>query len=424
MFKNIAEIKASHLCYGCGTCNAVCNAQAITMRYDEIGRLLPFIDETLCSNCGLCTKICPSVDMKNIQLSDAEDFYIGNVISSYIGKSNDENIFKNAQSGGLVTAVLKKLFETCEIDAAIVCKVEFAEKYTSNAVVITSVSELYDCQKSSYVPVDICSAVKKIDDYKSVAMVGTGCHIQGINALKNFKQKFKEKIKYSFGLICDRTLCKTVTDVLYNDFFTNENKKLIWRDKSTNYKNASLVIKTANGKTQELPRWQRFTLKDPFTNPRCRICFDKLNVNADIVFGDPWGMNNVDWQNGESVIITRTQNGDSLISKMIDNGDISCKNAPLTEVITGQLIEKRKMQVSSALKYYKKSGWQIPYYAEKLILEGNEFASDKLILDFIADSKLSKDEIIKKYRLYLKKTRIKNFVKAIVSRCIKPFKKK
>lgn len=109
---------------------------------------------------------------------------------------------------------------------------------------------------------------------------------------------------------------------------------------------------------------------------------------------------------------------------MIDEGDITCKNAPLTEIITGQLIEKRKMQVSSALKFYKKSGWQIPYYAEKLILEGNKFAADNLILEFIADSKLSKDEIIKKYRLYLKKTRIKNFVKAIVSRCIKPFKKK
>ena len=389
--KNISEIKDSLLCYGCGTCNTVCNAQAIIMKYDEIGRLLPFIDETLCSNCGLCAKICPSVDIKTIQLPKTDDLYIGNVIRTYIGKSNDEKIFKNAQSGGLVTAVLKKLFETYEIDAAIVCKVEFAEKYTSNAVIITSISELYDCQKSSYVPVDICSAVKKIDDYKSIAVVGTGCHIQGINALKNFKQKFKEKIKYSFGLICDRTLCKTVTDVLYNDYFSNENKKIIWRDKSSNYINASLIIKTANGKTQKLPRWQRFALKDPFTNPRCRICFDKLNVNADIVFGDPWGMNNVDWQNGESLIITRTTNGDNLISKMINESDIICKNATLTEVIAGQLIEKRKLQVSSALKFYKKSGWKVPCYAEKLIFEGYEFATDNLILNFIADSKLSKE---------------------------------
>ena len=422
MFNNVNEIKLSHLCYGCGTCNAVCNANAIKMEYDNIGLLQPTIEGTKCIDCGLCAKVCPSVDYKKIQLPNTEDFYVGNVIRTFIGKSSDERIFRNAQSGGMVTAVLKHLFDCGKIDAAIVCKVEYARDYVSKAIVITSVSELYDCQKSSYVPVDICSAVKKIDDYKSVAVVGTGCHIQGINALKNFKQKFKEKIKYSFGLICDRTLCKTVTDVLYNDYFSNENKKLIWRDKSSNYKNASLVIKTIDGKTQKLSRWQRFALKDPFTNPRCRICFDKLNVNADIVFGDPWGMNNVDWQNGESVIITRTQNGESLILQMIDEGDITCKNAPLTEVITGQLIEKRKLQVSSALKFYKKSGWEIPYYAEKLILEGNEFAVDNLILDFIADSKLSKDEIIKKNRYYLKKVRIKNLFRSIISHCVKSFK--
>lgn len=394
------------------------------MEFDEIGLLQPQIDETLCNNCGLCAKICSSVDEKNIQLPETEDSYIGNVINTYIGKSNDEKIYKNAQSGGMVTAVLKKLFETGEIDAAIVCKVNFAEKYHSEAVIITSANELYDCQKSSYTPVDICSAVKKIDNYNSIVVVGTGCHIQGINALKTFKQKYREKIKFTFGLICDRTLCRTVTDVLYSDYFEKEDKKIIWRDKSSNYKNARLVITTADGKIKELPRWQRVALKDPFTNPRCRICFDKLNVNADIVFGDPWGMNNVDWQNGDSVIITRTDNGDDLISRLIAEGDVSCKKAPLSEVLSGQLIEKRKIQVSSALKFYKKSGWQIPSYADKLIVQKDDAAIGKLISEFIADSKLSKEEIIKKNRLYLKKTRVKNFVKTIISRCIKPFKKK
>ena len=192
MFNNINAIKTSHLCYGCGTCNVVCNAEAITMKFDEIGRLFPFIDESLCTKCGLCSKICPSVDEKKIQLPEYEDFYFGNVVGTYIGKSKDEEIFNNAQSGGLVTAVLKKLFETDEIDAAICCKVDYADEYTSKAVVLTSVSELYDCQKSSYVPVDICSAIKQTEDYKSIAVIGTGCHIQGINALKNFNEPLKK----------------------------------------------------------------------------------------------------------------------------------------------------------------------------------------------------------------------------------------
>ena len=36
-------------------------------------------------------------------------------------------------------------------------------------------------------------------------------------------------------------------------------------------------------------------LKDMFTAPHCRICYDKVNVFSDIVFGDPWCMDDVDW---------------------------------------------------------------------------------------------------------------------------------
>lgn len=61
---NINEIKNSQLCYGCGTCNVVCNKDAITMQYDNIGRLQPIIDDAKCVNCGLCSKICPSLDQK------------------------------------------------------------------------------------------------------------------------------------------------------------------------------------------------------------------------------------------------------------------------------------------------------------------------------------------------------------------------
>lgn len=423
MFNNVNDVKYSHLCYGCGTCNAICNTNAITMKYDAIGLLQPVINESICTQCGLCVKICPSVDSKNIQLPKIDDYYVGNYINTLIGKSNDEIIFKNAQSGGMVTAVLKKLFDTKEIDAAIVCKVEFADSYLAKVVVIDSISDLYDCQKSSYIPIDICSAVLLTEKYKSIAVVGTGCHIQGIKALKNLKQKYRDKIKYSLGLICDRTLCKTVTDVLYGDYLKNISKKIVWRDKSLNYKNAKLIIKTEDGKIRELPRWQRFVLKEPFTNPRCRICFDKLNVNADIVFGDPWGMNNIDWQNGESVIITRTQIGDELISKMIADGDVMCKKTAMSEIIAGQLIEKRKLQVSSALKFYKRMNWQIPNYAEKLIKESDEFSSDKKILEFISDSKRSKNDIVKKYRWFLKKICVENYVKAIITHCLKIFQK-
>ena len=396
--KNINIIKESQLCYGCGTCNVVCNKDAITMKYDNIGRLLPIINEEKCVNCGLCYNICPSLDQKGIQLPQTEDCYVGNVINTYIGKACDERIYRNSQSGGLVTAVLKYLFDTRKIDAAIVCKVTDAMEYTSKATVVTSSEELIECQKSSYVPIDMVSAIKSANKYNSIAVVGTGCHIQGFHALREFKKDFNERIKFTLGIICDRTLCKTATDVLHTSLFKDERKRIIWRDKSVNYKKARLLIKTLDGKQKILPRWQRFVLKDPFTNPRCRICFDKLNVHADMVFGDPWGMSNVDWQRGMSLVLTRSERGEDVINGLMQKGDARLGKASLSEVIQGQHIEKRKRDVSVALSTYQRQGWVQPSYAERLEMTsvyGNSRIPE-MITRFVEDARLTKDEIVRK----------------------------
>lgn len=423
---NINEIKDSQLCYGCGTCNVVCNKDAITMQYDNIGRLQPIIDDAKCVNCGLCNKICPSLDQKGIQLSDTEDYYVGHVINTYIGKATDEHIYRNSQSGGMLTAVLKHLFDTGKIDAAIVCKVIDEIEYTPKAILITSASQLYDCQSSSYVPIDMVSAIKYADNYHSIAVVGTGCHIQGFYALKEFKQSFRDRIRYTLGLICDRTLCKTSTDVLYGDNFKNEKKRIVWRDKSVGYKVARLSIRTEDGRQKVIPRWKRFALKDPFTNPRCRICFDKLNMHADIVFGDPWGMSNVDWKNGMSLVLTRTETGEAIIDNMIAQSDANLNKAPLPEVMKGQNIDKRKQSVNVAMTIYKQNRWLLPTYADRLRIEDGVCNSKMLqqqkqqVSKFVTDASMTKEEIIKKNLLMLQKqSQQKTFPYRIVIKIVK-----
>ncbi len=404
---NINVIKANHLCYGCGTCNVICSQQAISMHYDNIGMLLPTVDVSKCTNCGLCLNHCPSIDLQDIQLSTEDKNFVGHVEHVYIGKATDKKIFEHAQSGGLLTATVKYLFDTGQIDAAVMCCVEDAIAYTPRAVVITSPADLYSCQKSSYVPIDIVSALKDAQQYHAIAIVGTGCHIQGIKAIQNFRKNYREKIKYTLGLICDRTLCKTITDVIYGNYFKGEAKRIIWRDKSLDYESARVLIQTKNHKIKEIPRWQRFALKDSFTNPRCRICFDKLNTHADVVFGDPWGMDHVDWHKGASLVITRSEKGEKLIQE-VNHRVAELENAQLEAVLQGQQIEKRKKDVASAMLYYKNQKWLLPSYAEKLIGNHIDKTINALIERFLAESVMPKAKIIERQRIFLKKTKIQS----------------
>ena len=46
-------------CCGCGACQAVCSAQAIIMKTDELAFKYPQIISDICKCCNLCIKVCP-----------------------------------------------------------------------------------------------------------------------------------------------------------------------------------------------------------------------------------------------------------------------------------------------------------------------------------------------------------------------------
>ena len=52
LFKNKED------CCGCGACEAICSAKAITMITDSFGFKYPQIDPKICKRCLLCIKAC------------------------------------------------------------------------------------------------------------------------------------------------------------------------------------------------------------------------------------------------------------------------------------------------------------------------------------------------------------------------------
>lgn len=399
---NIIDIINNNLCSGCGTCNVVCPKSAITLSFNSIGQLLPKINFATCIDCGLCYNYCPSLDKQGVvgQLLQKDGDIYGNILNVYIGKSLNNYIYKNSQSGGVATEILSYLFESELIEAAIVCRTEYSEEYVSKAVIITNKKDLLRCQKSSYTPVDMVSALNEITNFNSVAFVGTGCHIQGVITLKkNWKSRYSN-IKYLIGLICDRTLCKTSTDILYGNYAVGKKKKLIWRDKSENYRHAKLIIEEESGKRIEIPSWKRHYLKQFFTSPRCLICFDKLNLGADITLGDPWGVSHVNWDNGESLIICRTLQGEMILNNMLEKKKLQLRTADKHEALKGQAIDKRLESIRRYFCIFEKKGWLTPQYFKKIkcCTTNNSLQFEEQTINcFLNDQKKEKHKLIQGY---------------------------
>lgn len=385
--KNIQYISNGYLCSACGACNAICPKDAISFKWSSLGRLYAHVNTDNCVNCGMCLKVCPSIDTLNLH-SRYDNMYVGNIINTYTGRATDDKIYRNAQSGGACTAIIKYLFDAQKIDGAIMCRMTPSKTPSVNAVAIDNVKQLYECQKSCYTFVDVLSALKQVKDKKTIAIVGVPCHIEGATLLSEQFRQFTN-IKYKIGLICDRTQCKGMQDTLVS-LAKGNNKLLHWRKKAFthkgtfyNYQNAPCVV--LDGKEQIkkngiLPNSYRFVLKNMFTAPRCRVCYDKLNVHADIVLGDPWGMSDIDWKYGESLVLTRTALGESLIQEMIIDDCIKLKKRnDFSEAITGQHIDTKPQETE---KY--QSAYNRLFHCECSYLSENtsNYVEDKYIKEF------------------------------------------
>ena len=55
---DISEIVQLKVCTGCSACTIACPVEAISMKSDAEGFLVPEIDRNKCRNCSLCISRC------------------------------------------------------------------------------------------------------------------------------------------------------------------------------------------------------------------------------------------------------------------------------------------------------------------------------------------------------------------------------
>lgn len=365
MKNNITEVTNNHLCCMCGGCSYICPQSAISMNALKSGLLYPEVDKEKCNHCGLCLEICPGINI-NEKLDD-RSFY-GSAVNSWTGKATDNEIYANSQSGGAVTAILNHLIDEGQIDGAVVtCQQK--NSLICKPIIATSRQDLITAQKSKYSPVDLLSVLSEVENRNfSVAVVGLPCHIEGLLNIMNKKKALKSRIKYSIGLICDKTMAGSAIDCLvsFKGLKINQVRRLDFRNKERAGYPGEVMITDRKNHKFFLPAKDRTFIKDFFTPPRCRLCFDKMNIFSDITVGDPHGLSNVDRTGGESLIISRNNQGDELISQIISKNIIQVKPVDYNAVCRGQCIENRKDELTDYIKIWKERGFGIPQYLETL----------------------------------------------------------
>jgi coenzyme F420 hydrogenase subunit beta len=372
MANDISEVPESNMCCACGACEYRCPIEnCIEFSVSNAGRLQPVVNQVTCIDCGACRKVCPDLVYRSQPkkvLSQGIDPFVGEIVSCYVGRAKDQKVYKNSQSGGFVTTVLSHLFRNSLIDGAVVVRGAEKEIDRPEAVLIEDVKDLYSSQKSQYLHVEILSFLKTVEK-KSIAFVGLPCHIEGLRNLCSVDRRLQEKIKFTFGLICEGVFSHRIVDYFASMVNMPKNEtQILFKDKHRpNY--ISAQVKVTNKATMEsrfISNTERFKAKEILTPPRCLICYNKMNIFADAVFGDPWGIDGINVEKGESIVLCRTQQMDNLVHDMRRNDLITIRQVEPEAAIKGQKITEKRTTWLSYVRAYQKLGLAIPEHYLKI----------------------------------------------------------
>lgn len=313
--QNISQVTSAMLCCSCGACHGVCSAKAICFQESPGGYYLPKVNDDICTSCGLCLEVCPGIHFGPTLMSNMpSDPFSGNVLESFVGKSTDKQIFENAQSGGIVSALIENALKNKTITGAVTVTMKPGSPPRPVATIVNTKEEILGSQKSKYCPVPVLRLLSDLKNHEGrIAVVGTACQIHG---LKNCMDKIPwlaNKIAFTIGLVCDRILTYGALDYLVAKATEQQKLPSPWnlnfRDKSVSGYPGDVHVFSTQGKSVVMPAKFRKRIKNGFTPARCRLCFDKMNIYSDITVGDPHGLGNVDRDRGESMVVIRTDMG-------------------------------------------------------------------------------------------------------------------
>ena len=408
---NITKTRELDLCTSCEICTAVCPKNAIIMEY-KFGQFLPKVDNEKCINCGVCIDLCPGIDIDALKLrqeKNSNNIIDIHCLESYTAYSNNPEIRKNSASGGLITNLISELIKNNEFDVVFVLNFDKFESKPVRLKATNKIHEIFRASKSKYIPASVYNIIKTLDkrDNKKYIIVGTSCQIHGI---KKFINKFNisdENLLF-LGLFFEKTLNFNIIQ-FFEDTYKKLNEKLIkfeFRTKEKYGWPGNSKIYFDSGRELIIDRSIRIQLKEFFNLNRCLFCYDKLNMLADISFGDCYIKGEGDF-NGKSSVIVRTKNGKEIFDKY--SYLFALEECAFEDIKKSQHIVDKDENIEFSKVYIKKYNLYPNTYSDYII---NNHTIKELI-KLQRNIKWGKNYKINRIRYYLFSTKVVKKLKRV-----------
>ena len=357
---NVAAVVQQGLCVGCGACVSVCPSGATEMSETPWGALFARVSEADCTRCGLCLGTCPGVGLQPGVLPQGVDPFRGRILEACIVQATDERLLLGSQSGGVTTVLLEHLLKSGAVSGAVVSPMPADGSLRPAPVLTEDARQVRSAQGSKYCPVPACAAAPAGHvEGRSVAFVGVGCQV---HAIRNGQQlgRFRD-VGFVIGLVCEGTLAYGQIDYLVGAAGVGRSDAAGFRYKSKQWDGwpGDVLVRSRDGVEHRVPDGFRLRSKPPFALPRCRLCFDKLNVLSDLSVGDAWNLR--EDRRGVSLCLVRTERAREALRSAEKAGLLTLRPADPEDACSRcQQIDQRRNAFTAFTRLAREDGVATP----------------------------------------------------------------
>lgn len=293
------------------------------------------------------------------------DAYMGTHLSCCMGYALDDEIRKNAASGGMVTALLCSLLKNHDIDGAWVVKTAFTKEgaLTYETYVAVTPEQIREASSSVYMEIPMLSHLEQLRQFDGkIAVVLTPCMMQAFCKVLEKDETLRAKIVLKIGLFCSGAHDKKATEYALDKCRVPRDgaKRLYYR--RGHWRGISSVV-YHDGTQKDFSYTKSVcAYKNAFffAKRSCLCCKDQFAAAADVSFGDVWLPEVKKDPVKYTGCVIRSEKAQDMIRRAVKQGDLSISHMPAARMLRSQ---KRALTMK-----YRKNRWNhrlAGYFAEK-----------------------------------------------------------
>lgn len=365
----LGRVLEGDLCAGCGACACIA-PDAVTMAEAAPGYLRPQVTGQVGAEaeCRIA-EACPGVTIAHERRATPDHPLWGPVIAARTGFATDQGLRHAGASGGGLSGLLAHLLESGAVEGVFQIAAD-PDNPTGNRTVLSRTrDEVLEAAGSRYAPsAPLADIGPHLEAGRPLAFVGKPCDVAALRQLARSDPRVDRAFPYMLSFFCAGVPSLTGAAKVVEKLGVAPQDLARFRYRGNGWPGFATATRH-DGSTQQMSypeSWGK--ILSGHVQFRCKICPDGTGEFADIACADCWEADEAGYpvfeeQDGQSLIVSRTEKGEALLQAALAAGAITAEPfglEPLAAIQPGQY--GRRTGLLARLTAIRLLGGAVPSY--------------------------------------------------------------